>query len=445
MRNFIQKLSIPQTIVFAYASMIFFGGILLSLPISSASGEWTPFIDAVFTATSAICVTGQVVVNTAYHWSYFGKTIIILWIEIGGLGFMTIWIIIYLLFFGHRPDLKQRMIVSESLSLTGEESLLQRVWQIVRLALITQLIGAILLSFVFIPEHGLTKGAYFSFFHSISAFCNAGFDIIGDSLIGYQNNPLIILTIAGLIMAGGLGFLVWDDVLHFYKTKKLRQYSRLVLLTTGSLWIIGTILFGLLESKNGTFSHLPFSKQVMNYFFLSVTPRTAGYVNIDYATLSLGSIFLTLVFMFIGASSGSTGGGMKVSTFIVLIVTMSKSLQNKPLIIFKRQLSLPIIRRAFFIFSAGMSIIGISTLILLMTETIPEGFGIEYILIEVFSCLGTVGLTMGLTPDLTGIGKILLILLMLIGRVGVMTFLLSITREKRETKIAYPDLNILIG
>lgn len=237
----IQNMSIPQIIILAYASLILFGGMLLALPFSSASGEWTPYIDALFTATSATAVTGQVTLNTAAHWNYLGKTIIITLIEIGGLGFMTIWILFYYYLVGHRPNLKQRQAVTESLSLSGGDSIPQKVWSIIRIALSIQLLGAVLLSFLFIPDYGLTKGLYFSFFHSISAFCNAGFDIIGDSLIQYNDNPYMLLVIAALIMAGGLGFIVWEDLLAFRKTRQLRNYSKIVLTATISLWIIGKL------------------------------------------------------------------------------------------------------------------------------------------------------------------------------------------------------------
>ena len=441
----LQNMSIPQIIILAYASLILFGGILLALPFSSASGEWTSFIDALFTATSATAVTGQVTLNTAAHWNYLGKTIIITLIEIGGLGFMTIWILFYYYLVGHRPNLKQRQAVTESLSLSGGDSIPQKVWSIIRIALSIQLLGAILLSFVFIPDYGLAKGVYFSFFHSISAFCNAGFDIIGDSLIQYNDNPYMLFVIAALIMAGGLGFIVWEDLLNFRKTRQLRNYSKIVLTATISLWIIGTILFGFMESRNGTFSHLSFGEKLANYFFLSVTPRTAGYVNIDYATLSPGSLFLTNVLMFIGASSGSTGGGIKVTTLVVILVVMYRSINLQPTRLLNRSISLETVRRSFFIFSSGIMIAVLATFILLVTETIPAGFGVEYILIEVFSCISTVGLTMGLTPDLTIIGKLVLILLMLIGRVGIMTFLWSLAGNKHESRINYVEMNLLVG
>lgn len=445
MTKILKNLSIAQTIVIGYSLVITLGAILLWLPVSSASGDWTAFIDALFTATSATAVTGQVTLNTATHWNYFGKTVIISLIEIGGLGFMTIWIIFYYYIFKQRPNLKQRRIVSEALSLDAGQNIQHKVWSIVRFALIVQLFGALLLTFEFVPEYGVTKGLYFSFFHSISAFCNAGFDLIGNSLIDYQNNPYVLFVIAGLIMSGGLGFIVWEDILNYRKTRNISKYSKIVLTATISLWILGTLLFWATEGPNGTFSHLSAGEQFANYLFLSVTPRTAGFANVDYANLSLSSTFLTILFMVIGASSGSTGGGIKVTTLAVIIIVIYRSINYKNSSILNRTISFDTIRRAFFIFSSGIIIASVATFILLNTENIPAGFGIEYILVEVFSCLGTVGLTMGLTPSLTIIGKIILILLMLIGRVGVMTFLWSLTAQKRESGIHYPEISLLIG
>lgn len=444
MSKLTDNFSIPQIIISTYASLILLGGILLSMPISSADGTWTSFIDALFTATSATAVTGQVTLNTAEHWNYFGKTIIITLIEIGGLGFMTIWVVFYNYLVG-RPNLKARQAVSESLSLSGGDKLQVKISSILRIALSIQAIGALLLSFVFIPDFGVIKGIYYSVFHSISAFCNAGFDIIGNSLVSYQDNTYILLVIAGLVMSGGLGFIVWEEILNYRRTRKIRNYSRIILITTISLWAGGTILFGLIEGANGTFDHLPLGGRIVNYFFLSVTPRTAGFANIDYANLDQGSIFLTILLMFIGASSGSTGGGIKVTTLIVILVVLYRSMHNDTNHIFKRSFSSDTVRRAFFVFGAGIIISTVAAFILLNTETIPGGYGIEYILLEVISCISTVGLTMGLTPNLTTIGKFVLILLMLIGRIGLLTFLWSFAGKKHKSRIKYADMNILVG
>lgn len=440
-----KRLSIPQVIVLAYLLIILIGAVLLTLPFSAANGEWTSFIDALFTATSATAVTGQVTLNTAAHWNYIGKTIIITLIEIGGLGFMSIWILLYYFFRGQGPNLKQRMIVTESLSFSGEGSVQSKIWYIIRFALVAQFIGAFLLAFSFIPEYGLLKGLYFSVFHSISAFCNAGFDLFGTSLINYQENSFVLLVIAGLIMAGGLGFIVWEDLLKYPRRRTLKRYTKIVLMTTIFLWVASALYFWLMERDQQTFAHLSAGDQLSNYIFLAVTPRTAGYVNVNYATLSEGSIFLTFVLMFIGASSASTGGGIKVSTFAVLLIVIYRYIHNQQSIIFKRNLSSTIVKRSFFIFTSGMTIAVLATLVLFLTETLPEAAGFEFILMEVFSTLGTVGLTMGMTPLLTAVGKFILILLMLIGRVGVLTFLWSLAGEKRESRIHYPDVDMIVG
>jgi len=445
MTKFLDKLSIPQIIMIAYVSVITIGTILLTLPFASATGEWTSIVDSLFTATSATAVTGQITLDTATYWNYFGKTVILVLIEIGGLGFMTFWIIFYYFIRGHGPNLKQRMIVSESLSIEAEDSLPKRIFSIIRLSLIIQLIGAIILGTVFLPEFGVGEGIYYSIFHSISAFCNAGFALFSDSLIGFQSNPVLLITVSLLVIAGGLGFIVWDDLLRFRQTRKLQRYTKIVLTTTAILGLGSFILFWILEGRNGSFSHLPFGERLLNYFFLAVTPRTAGFANVDYTLVSSGSLFLTIMLMFIGASSGSTGGGIKVSTFAVIILTVYRSLQNKQTMIFNRRISRNTVRRSFFIFTAGILIAGVSIFILSVTETVPERFGIEFILVEVFSGLGTVGLSMGLTPSLTVIGKFVMIALMLIGRVGVMTFLFSIVGENPKSRINYPEMDVLVG
>lgn len=445
MIKYIQKLSIPQMIVVTYALLITFGSLLLWLPISSASGEWTSLVDALFTATSATAVTGQITLTTATHWNLFGKTVILLLIQIGGLGFMTIWMLFYYNLAGRRPNLKQRRAASESLSLSGGDSVQQKVWSIIRFSLTVQAIGAVLLAVSFLPEYGGLQGIYFSVFHSISAFNNAGFDLIGNSLVTYQESPYVLLVFSGLIMAGGLGFIVWEDLLNYKNSKELRRYSKLVLVTTVSLWVIGTLLFWLAESQNTAFSDLSIVDQLTNSFFLSVTPRTAGFSNLEYGSLSQGSVFLTILLMFIGATSASTGGGIKVTTLAVILIVIYRHLSNRPPIVLNRKIAEDTIRRAFFIFSVGIILIGMATFILLITEDIPPNYGIEYVLMEVVSCISTVGLTMGLTPDLSIIGKFVLIFLMLVGRVGVMTFLWSIAGEKRESRLNYPEMNILIG
>lgn len=438
------KLSIPQYLCIGFALVILTGGLLLSLPISSRSGEWTPFIDALFTATSATCVTGQIIYNTAAHWNLFGQIVIITLIEIGGLGVMTL-LVLLTLFLGKKLQLRDRLKIHDALNLKESIDASTIVKYILKFALTVQVLGALILSTQLIPQFGLLKGMYFSLFHAISAFCNAGFDVFGDSVISYQNNPIILLTIAFLIIFGGLGFIVWRDLLNYRKNKRLMLQTKLTLIMTTLLLVGGTLYFMMSEANRSTFMHLSPLHYVFNTFFMSATARTAGYVNIDYATLSLASLFMTCILMFIGGAPGSTAGGLKVTTLATLVLYVKASIKNEDTTFAKRSISPMIIKKAatLFIISVSM-IIGVS-LILLITETIPPNHGIEYIFVEVFSCFATVGLTMGLTPHLTLIGKVLLIGLMFMGRVGLLTVILSFSNRNKRDDIHYPEGHILIG
>lgn len=441
-----KKLSIPKFIALGFATTILTGALLLMLPISSQSGEITSFFDALFTATSAVCVTGQVTLNTASHWTYFGKTVIILLIEIGGLGFMSI-IVLMFLFVGKKLSLHQRRVVADVInadSLSDGQTLIR---YIIKFSLSVQALGALVLSFDFIPRYGLLKGIYFSMFHAISAFCNAGFDLFGNSLEGFTRNPLVLMTIASLIFFGGLGFIVWRDVLTYRKNKKLLLHTRLTLITTFAILGISILLFAISELRHGTFAVLPWYHQIFNIIFMAVTPRTAGYANVNYALVSPMAIFVTLILMFIGASSGSTGGGVKVTTVATLYIYVRSKFTEKDASFHQRAIPRDKIVKSIMIIVFGICMITVATLILLITETIPPEFGIEYVLMEVFSCFGTVGLTMGLTPNLTVIGKLVLIVVMFAGRIGLLTFFMSVGGHERslEPSIHYPEGNVLVG
>ena len=444
MIKYLEKFSVPQIIVVTYILFIMLGAFLLSLPISSMSGEWTSLLDSLFASTSAVSVTGVTIFDTLTYWNYFGKTVLIFLIEIGGMGFMTIWILLYYTIIG-RPNLKQRMVVSESLNLSPNKTILQHVWYIIRIALIIQLVGMVLLSFPFVEEYGNLKGLYYALFHSISAFTNAGLDLFSNSLINFQDNPYVLIVTMLLVMSGGLGFIVWDDLLNYKETKKLRIYTKIVLITTSILWLLGMILFWVAENGEGIFDHLSFGNKIVNYLFLSVTTRSSGFTNVNIANLSPGSILLASLLIFIGASSGSTAGGIKVSTLAVIFIVILRSFQGKKATVFNRKINSHTARRAFFIFTVATLIVALGTFVLTLTEHLPAGFGIEHIFMEVVSALGLVGISLGLTPYLSALGKILLILLMLIGRVGVMTFLWSLVGDKRESRIDYPNINIIIG
>lgn len=438
------NLSISQTILVTYMTLMLMGGLVLALPIAAENGEATPFVDAIFTATSAICVTGQVTLNTATHWSPLGKIVIITLIEIGGLGFMTLWMLAFHLN-GHAMNIRQRKLMYESLNLSWDHDMRDVVLYMIRFALGTQSLGAVLLALRFIPNLGWQRGILYSIFHSISAFNNAGFDLFGDSLVGFQHEPYVINVISFLIFAGSLGFLVWRDVLTYFHNRRLLRYTKLILITTAILLVSSSILFGITEGLNGTFTGLSPFEWVSNIIFLAVTPRTAGYANVDYAMLSKGGIFITLILMFIGGSSGSTAGGVKTSTIAVLFIFLFNYFRGRPVTVFNRELRTETIRKALFMILSGFTLVIISAYILMLTEEIPQGMGIEYILVEVISCFGTVGLTMGLTPHLTMIGKLILILLMFIGKVGLITFLWSIGNHDKEWQIKYPEMNIMIG
>lgn len=443
-KDFFKKLSVPQFLSFGFLSVILIGAILLSLPIASKTNEATPFIDALFTATSATCVTGQVIYNTAEHWSHFGQVVIITLIEIGGLGVMTL-IVLMLLFLGKKLQLKDRLLIHDALNLKESNDASEIVKYVIKFSLSVQALGALVLSTQLIPLYGFAKGIYYSIFHAISAFCNAGFDLFGDSLISFQTNKVVMLTISFLIIFGGLGFIVWRDIFTYTKNKKLLLQTKLTLILTGSLLVGGTILFMLSEANHGVFSNLGPIDRVINTFFLSVTARTAGYANVNYATLSFASLFLTCILMFIGGAPGSTAGGIKVTTIATLLLYLKSSLKKERAVFSRRNISEETIHKAFTLLIISILLITSVTFILSITEYIPEGFGIEYILVEVFSCFGTVGLTMGLTSHLTLIGKVLLIGLMFIGRVGLLTVLLSFSSQRRNEGIRYPDGHIMIG
>ena len=427
-----KNLSVPQTILLGFATVILLGTGLLMLPISQQPGVETTFVDALFTATSAVCVTGQITLNTLTHWSYFGKTVIISLIEIGGLGFMSLVVMGFALL-GRKSSIKNDLVLLESLNIDSMAESKQLMFYVIRFALTTQGLGALLLSVDFIPRLGWAKGIYYSLFHSISAFCNAGFDLFGDSLIGFRDNAYVVLVIAFLIFSGSFGFIVWRDVLTYFKNKRLLLHTKVVLMMVGIILISSILLIAFIGEQNPYFADLSVTDRIANYIFLAITPRTAGYTTVDYAQVGLPLVMITIILMFIGASSGSTGGGLKITTLFVLGLYFIRSIPTE------------YVRRALLLLIGSITLITVASLLLTITETIPEGFGLEYILMEVVSCFATVGLTMGLTPDLTTFGKLLLILVMFIGRVGILTFMWAFGDTKKESGIHLPEGKIMIG
>ncbi|GMA52660.1 K+ transporter Trk [Alicyclobacillus contaminans] len=346
-------------------------------------------------------------------------------IEIGGLGFMSIPVFFFVLS-KRKISLSTRMVLQESINsdrLSGE---VRSILNIIKIATAIQTLGVILLAIRFVPLFGWKKGLWYSLFHAVSSFCNAGFDLFGNSLIGFQNDPWVLTVIGCLIIAGGLGFFVWSDLLllRFKRKQHLSLHSKIALWMTASLLIIGTLSFFITEYNNLEFSTGTFDKRIFNTIFMAVTPRTAGFYSTDYFSMTHAGLMMTMILMFIGGTSGSTAGGLKTTTFGVLLIKIHSTFKGRSQAEFRgRMIKEGTVTRAFILFFLFLSTVILSTMILSVTEVVPDvnGLGLEYIVFEVISAIGTVGLTMGLTPDLTFIGKVIILLLMFIGRVGVMT------------------------
>ncbi|MGG5369483.1 trk system potassium uptake protein [Enterococcus sp. AZ007] len=443
------KLYPIQFIALGFGGVILIGSLLLTLPIFTNSGEGTSFIDALFTATSATCVTGLTTLTTNEHWNTGGQLVILGLIEVGGLGFMMM-PFIFFAFMKKRVGLLTRIILQESLNLDSLSGVMRLMFYIFRFAFGFQLLGAILLAIDFVPTYGIAKGLWYAIFHSISAFCNAGFDLFGDSLVGFQDNAYVLFVISGLIIAGGLGFIVWQDLMNFRKTKKLSLHSKLALTVSISLLVIGTLVFYISESGGrnivGDSSSID---RFANMLFMSVTARTAGYFSVDYGNVSQAGILFTIVLMFIGGTPGSTAGGLKTTTFGVLLVqtiSMLKGRENAE--VFRRTIRPSVVSRALTLFFITLTSCIFVTMLMSVTETLPRFRGIEYLLFETFSAFGTVGLTMGLTPSLTLAGKLLIIGLMYIGRVGILTVGFSLTMRLMKSNSGHyklPEESVMIG
>lgn len=437
-----------QVLALGFALVILTGGILLTLPIASADGTSTPFIDSLFTATSATCVTGLVTVDTGTHWSLFGQIVIILLIQTGGLGFMTI-ASFFAVLLGKRISLKERLVMQEAYNAFDLQGMVKLMLYVMGITLTIEAIGGILLSTQFVQDYGWGKGIYFGFWHSISAFCNAGFDLIGEfkSITGYANNPVVVLTIGGLIVLGGLGFLVITEVLSVKKFRRLSLHSKVVIVVTSVLIVTGSILFFIFEYNNpGTMGPQKFGGKILSSIFASITPRTAGYNSISTTDMTMASKFLTVILMFIGASPGSTGGGIKTTTATLLFMTVIAVLHGREdTEIAKRRISRDLIYRAIALTAISFTIVVLVTMILSISQGSSYNF-IAY-LYEATSAFGTVGLTLGLTPNLTAVSKVAVLLTMYAGRVGPLTLALAFARKHQlsSTAVKYPEDKLLVG
>lgn len=429
-----------------FGLIILLGAFLLTLPISSRDGSWTPFLSAIFTSTSATCVTGLVVVDTYRHWSLFGQLVILALIQIGGLGFITIGAYINILL-KKKIGLRGRNAIHESVSTLELAGVVRLVKKIIQGTLLFELAGALLLMIRFIPEFGVARGIYFGIFHSISAFCNAGFDLMGiresySSLVAYEGDALVNLTIMALILIGGAGFLVWDDFArNGFRFRKYLLHTKIVLTASAILVFGGALLFGIFEN-NGLFAGMTVKEKVLGAVFASVTPRTAGFNTIDLAGMSGASKLLNMLLMFIGGGSGSTAGGIKITTAVVMVLSAWATIRRTPGVnIFGRRLEEDAVRRASAIVMCNTLLILSASMLLLALQ--PLKF--TDVFTETISAMSTVGLSTGLTRELVPLSRVALILLMYCGRLGSLSFALVFAQRSIVPPVQQPVEKIVVG
>ena len=444
-----RSLNATRVVAVSFAVIILVGALLLTLPIASRSGESAGFFTGLFTATSATCVTGLILVDTWTQWSLFGQVVILAMIQLGGLGSMTV--ITLVSFALHRRiGLSERLIMVSTLNLNDLDGVVRVVRHALMGTFLLEGIGAVILSACMIPEFGIAGGIWRGIFHAVSAFCNAGFDLLGgrfgafSSLVGYNDHPVVLLTIAALIMGGGLGFFVWEDILRKRSIHRLSVYSKMVLLMTALLIVGGAAFFLVEEYANpATLGNMPFWQKLCNALFQSVTLRTAGFDAIGQGGLSDSSKAFSSILMLIGGSSGSTAGGLKTATVAVLLLALRSGLAGREQVTFRGR-TIPYRR----VLNAMTLALVMLFLFLVGSMVISTVEGLPYLdcAFEVASAMGTVGLTTGLTPNLTPFSQTLIILLMYLGRVGVLSFSIALmTRGRTMDKIRYPEMNVMIG
>lgn len=442
----IKKITPTQTIILGFVSVILTGTILLYLPISTKTGH-IHFIDALFTATSAVCVTGLVVVDTGTYYTLFGQIVIMVLIQIGGLGFMTTATLVFLAL-GKKITLRERLIIQEALNQFSLEGIVRLARYVIIMTFLIEGIGTILLSIRFVPEFGLLKGIYYSIFHSISAFCNAGFDLMGDftSFTKYSEDIYVSLVISTLFIIGGIGYTVIIDVYNNKKNfKKFTLHSKLAITVTAVLILSGTLFIFLLEKNNPlTMGNLSLKGKIIASYFQAVTPRTAGFNTIPIDSLRNTTAFFIIILMFIGASPASTGGGIKTVTFGVLLASVKTIIKGKCEVeIYRKRLSQDIINRAIAITIVSMLLVILVTIMLSAVEAEHGDF--LTVLFETTSAFGTVGLSRGLTTHLTPLGRLLIIFTMFAGRVGPLSLVMAIGEKKGKGTIRYPEEKVMVG
>lgn len=434
----------PRILVIGFASIILLGAQLLRLPVMSATGEKTPFLDALFTATSATCVTGLVTLDTGTHWSVIGQLVILFLIQVGGLGFMTM-ATLFAIFLRRRITLRERLILQEALNQGSIEGIIRLVQKIVVYAIVIEGAGALLLTIRFLFDMPPGQAVYYGVFHAVSFFNNAGFDLMGQfrSLTGYVGDPFVNIVTMLLVVSGGIGFVVLSDLVEYRKHRRLSLHSKVVLSMSGFLIAFGTLVILLFEFANPkTMAGLGIGEKVLAASMQSVAPRSAGVNTLDIAALHQATQFLIILLMFIGASPGSTGGGIKTTTFAVLVGAVWAMIRGREdVVLFRYRLAQERVYKALTVTLFALSIVIGATMVLSILEDHP----FLMILFEVTSAFSTVGMTMGLTPELDVPGKIMIMLMMFVGRLGPLTLTYAVGSRRGRVLYRHAEGKIIIG
>ena len=442
-------LNATRVVAISFALIILAGALLLTLPVASRDGESAGFFTGLFTATSATCVTGLILADTWIQWSFFGQVVVLAMIQLGGLGFMTVLTLVS--FALHRRiGLSERLVMVSTFNLNDLDGVVRVVRHALMGTFLLEGIGVVVLAWRMIPEFGVLGGVWRGIFHSVSAFCNAGFDLLGgrfgafSSVAGYNDDPVVLLTIAALIAIGGLGFFVWEDILRTRSFHRLSPYSKLVLAMTAALIFFGAVFFFVEEYANpAVFGEMPLGQKIYNSIFQSVTLRTAGFDAIGQGNLSDSSKAFSSIWMLIGGSSGSTAGGLKTVTAAVLLLTLRARLTGREQVTFRGR-AVPYAQ----VLNAMTLVLVMGLIFLVSSMVISTLEGLPYVdcAFEVASAMGTVGLTTGITPTLSMFSQSLLILLMYTGRIGLLSFSIALAvRHGRPAKLRYPEMNVMIG
>jgi trk system potassium uptake protein len=435
----------PKVLVIGFATIILIGTMLLMLPIATNDGKGLPFLDALFTATSATCVTGLVVVDTGTTFTLFGQLVILTLIQVGGLGFMT-FATLFSFLLGKRISLKERLLLQEAMNNLSMEGIVRLVKRVLIFTVVIELVGGLLLTIRFSLDMPLLKAFYFGMFHAISNFNNAGFDLMGDfrSFTGYVEDPVVTLVLCALITLGGIGFIVMNEVYEYRQTRRFSLHTKVAVATSGLLLVFSVLVIFLLELHNPkTLQPLSPLGKLLASLYQAVTPRTAGSNTLNIADLTQPTLFFIIFLMFIGASPGSTGGGIKTTTFATLLGAVWSQIRGKEdVIFFKKRIVYSTIYKSLTVTISGLFIVMFVTMLLTITE---KGKDFLMILFEATSAFGTVGLSMGLTPELSPFGKVLIILTMFAGRVGPLTIAYAVTLHRKPDPFRYPKGKIMIG